>query len=168
MKSHLKKLRAELEGALAGVSGEDLLKAPAGKWSPAQILEHLYLTYKGTNLGIAKCMKDGKPLATKSSMKHRVGKLVVLSFAHMPEGRKSPERALPKGLPADEVRGAIFSEVDKMVSGLDDCERRFGVSAKIMDHPVLGPLTASEWAKFHWVHGRHHARQIRERAGSQK
>jgi hypothetical protein len=32
-----------------------------------------------------------------------------------------------------------------------------------MDHPFLGPLTASQWRKFHLVHGRHHARQIRER-----
>ncbi|MGZ4836286.1 MAG: DUF1569 domain-containing protein [Terriglobales bacterium] len=34
-----------------------------------------------------------------------------------------------------------------------------------MDHPFLGPLTADEWRKFHWVHGRHHTRQIRERIG---
>jgi hypothetical protein len=27
-------------------------------------------------------------------------------------------------------------------------------------------LTAGEWRKFHWVHGRHHARQIRERIGT--
>ncbi len=52
-----------------------------------------------------------------------------------------------------------------MGSGLDACERRFGARTKIMDHLFLGPLTASEWRKFHWVHGRHHARQIRERMG---
>jgi len=50
-----------------------------------------------------------------------------------------------------------------MESGFDDCERRFGVTTKIMDHPLLGPLTASQWRKFHLVHGRHHAQQIRER-----
>jgi hypothetical protein len=32
-----------------------------------------------------------------------------------------------------------------------------------MDHLILGPLTAGQWRKFHWVHGQHHARQIRER-----
>ncbi|MGZ7099671.1 MAG: DUF1569 domain-containing protein [Candidatus Angelobacter sp.] len=30
-----------------------------------------------------------------------------------------------------------------------------------MDHPVLGPLTAAEWRKFHLVHGLHHVKQIR-------
>jgi hypothetical protein len=26
-------------------------------------------------------------------------------------------------------------------------------------------LTADQWRRFHWIHGRHHARQIRERVG---
>jgi hypothetical protein len=51
-----------------------------------------------------------------------------------------------------------------METGFNDCECRFGSATKILDHPILGPLTAEQWRKFHWVHGRHHARQIRERA----
>jgi len=68
-------------------------------------------------------------------------------------------------MPAEEVRQAIAPELQRMSLGLGDCERRFGVRTKIMDHPFLGPLTADEWRKFHWVHARHHARQIRERIG---
>jgi len=30
-------------------------------------------------------------------------------------------------------------------------------------HPRLGDLTLEEWARFHDVHARHHARQIRAR-----
>jgi len=71
----------------------------------------------------------------------------------------------PRGMPPEEVQQAIAPELQKMDSGLDDCERRFGTHTKIMDHLFLGPLTANEWRKFHWVHGRHHARQIRERMG---
>ena len=74
-----------------------------------------------------------------------------------------PERVMPRGMPSEEVRQAMLPELQRMASGLDDCERRFGTRTKIMDHPFLGPLTADEWRKFHWVHGRHHARQIRER-----
>jgi len=165
MKSYLERLHAELESALGDASGEALLKAPFGKWSSAQILEHLYLTYKGTNKGIAKCLTDGRPLATKASMKHHVGKLVVIGLGHMPRGAKAPERSTPRGVLGEEVRGAILAEMEKMTAGLEECERRFGVRTKIMDHPILGPLTAKEWRKFHWVHGRHHLRQIRERVG---
>jgi len=167
MGSHLEKLHAELQGILANLSAEACEKAPVGKWNAAQILEHLYLTYKGTNKGIAKCMTEGKPLGTMASMKHHVSKLVVVTLGHMPRGAKAPERSMPRGLSGDEVRGAILAEMEKMAAGLDECERRFGARTKIMDHPILGPLTANEWRKFHWVHGRHHARQIRERVKMQ-
>jgi hypothetical protein len=30
-------------------------------------------------------------------------------------------------------------------------------------HPLLGDLNLPEWARFHYVHARHHARQIRSR-----
>jgi len=50
---------------MAGASAGDLTVAPAGKWNAAQILEHLFLTYKHTNRGLAKCVEQAAPLATK-------------------------------------------------------------------------------------------------------
>jgi hypothetical protein len=165
MDSYLERLRRELEDATAGVSESALARGPVGKWNSAQILEHLFLTYRTTNRGIDKCLGHGAPLGTRAKLKDRFAKLVVVNLAYMPPGRKGPERVMPQGMPHDEVRQAILAELEKMWTGLGDCERRFGPGAKIMDHPFLGPLTAGEWRKFHWVHGRHHALQIRERVG---
>lgn len=167
MDSYLNKLQAELEAAIANAPAEAMQNAPAGKWNSAQVLEHLYLTYKYTNKGIAKCLEGGAPLATRATMAHRFGCMVVLVFGYFPSGRKAPERSVPTGMAFEESRVTISGEIQKMAVGLDDCERRFGASAKIMDHPVLGPLTAHQWRKFHWIHGRHHAKQIRERTQMQ-
>ncbi|MGA2355853.1 MAG: DUF1569 domain-containing protein [Terriglobales bacterium] len=161
MDSYLERLRRELEDAIAGASAP--AQGPVGKWNSAQILEHLFLTYTTTNRGIAKCLEHGAPLATRATMKDRFAKLVVVNLAYMPPGRKGPERVMPRGMPPEEVQQAILAELQKMWVGLDDCERKFGPATKILDHPFLGPLTADEWRKFHWVHGRHHARQIRQR-----
>ena len=166
MTSHLEHLSRELQDAIGGASDSTLAKAPGGKWNSGQILEHLLLTYKNTNRGIAKCLEKGATLATRRTLRHRLSSLLVVNFGYMREGRKSPERALPQGMPPGEVRSSIFVEIEKMESGFTDCERRFGPGAKIMDHPFLGPLTAAEWRKFHLVHGRHHAAQIRERLRS--
>jgi hypothetical protein len=165
MDSYLERLRQELEDAIGGASPSALAEAPAGKWSAAQILEHLFLTYKNTNRGIAKCLERGAPLATGATLKHRLATLLVVNLGYLPRGRKAPERVTPRGMPPEEVQQAIAPELERMSSGLDDCERKFGARTKIMDHMFLGPLTAGEWRKFHWVHGRHHARQIRERMG---
>jgi hypothetical protein len=163
MDSYLERLRQELEDAIGGANAVELARAPAGKWNAAQILEHLFLTYKQTNRGLAKCLEQGKPLATRATLKDRLATAMVVKVGYIPGGRKAPERATPRGMPPAEVRQSIASELQRLGSGLDDCERKFGVRTKIMNHPFLGPLTAGEWRKFHWVHGRHHARQIRER-----
>jgi hypothetical protein len=165
MISYLERLRQEIEDALGDASASQLAAAPAGKWSAAQILEHLFLTYQGTNRGLIKCLEQGTPLATPATLKDRFATFLVVNLGYMPSGRKAPERAAPRGMAPDEARRAITPELRQMASGLDDCERRFGPRTKIMNHPILGPLTAGEWRKFHWVHGRHHARQIREQMG---
>jgi len=165
MNSYLERLRRELEDAVGGAGASDLAKAPDGKWSPAQIMEHLFLTYKHTRRGLEKCLEQGAPLATRATLKDRFATVLVVNLGYLPGGRKAPERAVPQGMSPEEVQQAMVPELQKMGTGLDDCERRFGVRTKILDHPLLGPLTAEEWRKFHWIHGRHHARQIRERMG---
>src|ERR1043166_5371835 len=42
-------------------------------------------------------------------------------------------------------------------------ERRTNLFAK---HPRMGDLTIEEWMRFHRIHARHHARQIRGRVGT--
>ncbi len=165
MDSYLERLRQELDDATGDASASGLTHAPAGKWNAGQILEHLFLTYKSTNRGLAKCLNGNAPLATRATPRQRLATMLVVDLGYLPGGRKAPERATPRGMSPEEVRQAIAPELERMASGLEDCERRFGARTKIMDHPFLGPLTANQWRKFHWVHGRHHARQIRERMG---
>jgi hypothetical protein len=163
MDSYLERLRQELEEVTRGVSAEEMAQTPTGKWSAAHILEHLFLTYKTTNRVLDKCLQKGAPLATRPTLRQRMSALVVINLGYMPGGRQSPERVAPRGMPLEEVQQSLMPELEAMDAKLNDCERRFGGGTKILDHLFLGPLTAGEWRKFHWVHGRHHARQIRER-----
>jgi Protein of unknown function (DUF1569) len=165
MISYLERLRRELEDVVGDASANELAAVPAGKWSVAQILEHLFLTYKGTNGGLIRCLKQGRPLTTRATLKHRFATLLVVNLGYMPPGVKAPGITVPGGMSLEETQRAILPELQQMGSALDDCEGRFGSRTKIMDHPLLGPLTAEEWRKLHWVHGRHHARQIRARVG---
>jgi len=163
MDSYLEKLRQELEKTMTVAHPAHSDKRADGKWNSAQVLEHLYLTYHNTNKGIAKCLEKGAPLGTQVTLKHRLSTLLVVNAGYFPGGRKSPERAVPKGMPSDQVLREIIPEILKMDEGFAECERKFGADARVLDHPVLGPFTVGQWRKFHWVHGRHHARQIRER-----
>jgi hypothetical protein len=123
-------------------------------------LEHLYLTYTGTIKGFEKVLAAGRPLASQTSLKHRVRTLVVVGFGHMPEGRKAPENTRPRGLAAEQVRNEVGAKIGAMDAIVGQCEERFGRGVRLLDHPILGPLTATQWRKFHLVHGMHHQRQI--------
>jgi len=161
MDSYLRKLRDAIASASSGMSTEELKRHPEGKWSAAEVLEHLYLTYAGTIKGCERCLQEGRPLARTPALRDRMRTMVVTGFGFMPNGRKAPERSRPRGMDPEEVANAIGTTVAAMDEAISRCEARFGKRTKLMDHPVLGPLTARQWRKFHWVHGRHHVQQIR-------
>jgi hypothetical protein len=163
MDFQLKKLKNDVEAALAGMSNEQLSLHAENKWSVAEVLEHLYLTYTGTIRGFEKVLSGGKPLATHSSLRQRMRIIVVVGLGYMPEGRKSPANAQPKGLDPSKVRAEFAEKIEAMDKIIGRCEARFGARTAVLDHPILGPLTAAQWRKFHLVHGRHHYKQILQR-----
>lgn len=162
MERYLQQLHEGISSATGGMSREQLSLHSDGKWCAAEVLEHLYLTYHGTVKGCQRCLEQSKTLARTPTLADRVRTAVVVSFGYMPPGRKAPERSTPRGMPAEEVVKAIGIEILTMDDLLAKCEARFGRNTRILDHPVLGPLTAAQWRKFHWIHGRHHVKQIWE------
>lgn len=160
MDSRLDKLRKSLESAVEGMSSEQLSWHLQGKWCAAQLLEHLYLTYTGTIKGFERVMSSGKPLASRASINQRLRTFVVVGLGHMPGGVKAPALVEPKGLPIDTVRNEIGAKIEAMDAIIAQCEARFGHRVNVLDHPILGPLTAPQWRKLHVVHGRHHHKQL--------
>jgi hypothetical protein len=160
MDSRLEKLKQELSTAVEGMSSEQMRWHPDGKWCAGEVLEHLYLTYTGTIKGFEKVMAGGKPLVTRPSLTHRLRGAVVFGFSRLPSGREAPPNTRPKGLATETIRNEIGEKIVAMDTIMTQCEARFGHDTKLLDHPVLGPLTASQWRKFHLVHGRHHRKQL--------
>ena len=169
MDSRLDKLKQSLESAVEGMSSEQWSWHPPGKWCAAEVLEHLYLTYTGTIKGFARVMTSGKPNGSRPSVRDRIKTLVVVGFGHMPGGVKAPTVAVPKGLPAEKVRHEFGAKIVEMDAIIAQCEARFGRRVRVLDHPILGPLTAPQWRKMHVVHGRHHLKQLLQlREGAKK
>jgi hypothetical protein len=160
MDSRLEKLKQSLESAVEGMSSEQWSWHLPGKWCAAQVFEHLYLTYTGTIKGFGRVMAAGKPLGSRPSVRDRVKTLVVMGFGHMPGGVKAPAVAVPKGLPAAKVREEFGAKMDEMGEIIAQCEASFGHRVHVLDHPILGPLTAPQWRKLHVVHGWHHHKQL--------
>jgi hypothetical protein len=170
MDPHLARLQEAIASATRGMSTAELARHPQGQpegnWSAAEVLEHLYLTYTGTVKGFERCLQAAKPLATSPTLKQRLATLLVVTAGHMSRGRQAGPHLRPRGLPVETVMAEIGAKIAAMEDVITRCEIRHGQGVKLLDHPILGPLTAAQWRKFHWVHGQHHLKQIRRlRAG---
>jgi hypothetical protein len=157
----LKRLQQELASVAEGLSADQWNWHPPGKWCAAEVLEHLYLTYTGTIKGLERMMTAGEPRTMPATWRQRGRKMVVLQFSYMPPGREAPKLSRPRGAPAEKVRAEIGPKIAEMDEWIARCEEKFGAARRLMDHPIIGPLTGSQWRKFHVVHGRHHLKQIR-------
>jgi hypothetical protein len=160
MDPHLLKLQKEIGSAIQGWTPRQLQSHPREKWSAAQVLEHLYLTYTGTIKGF-QLAASGQRSPSKSTWRHRALRFVVLGLSHMPARRQAPSNTRPRGLAAEKLAVEIGPKIIEMDEIISRCERARG-RGKLLDHPILGPLTANEWRKFHLVHGLHHVKQIRK------
>ncbi len=161
MGPHLQRLREEIASAIAGFSVEQMNLHPPGKWCAAEVLEHLYLTYTGTAKGFERVAEAGKPLASAASFKQRIGVAMVLGFGYLPTGREAPATVRPRGVPLENLMAEIGPAIAPMDEIIGRCEEKMGRERKLLDHPILGPLTGAQWRKFHLVHGLHHLKQIR-------
>lgn len=160
----LEQIRHEAERLTRDMSPAGWHHAPPGKWSCAQIFEHLLLSYTATTKGTVKAMQIGKPLGGKPRLRDRISTFYVAGLGLLPSGRTAPKQTTPRdGVGLESLR-QFNDALVAMDATLTDAEKRFGTKVKLLDHPNLGPLTAREWRRFHRTHARHHLKQVAERA----
>ena len=153
-----------LRESASGLSLEALARHPPGKWNSVEILEHLGLTFASTVRGLNRLVEHGPFALPAPTFEQRVGRLIVVQAGYFPGGRSSPEAVKPRGADPASVLATTLGHLASMDAALDAAELRYGPRLRVMQHPVLGPFSLYEWRRFHWVHTRHHARHIRERA----
>ncbi len=156
----LEHIRREAERLTGEMSQADWRHAPPGKWSCAQILEHLLLSYSATTGGTLKAMQIGKPLGGRPTLRDRISTFYVARLGLLPSGRIAPKHTTPTNGAGLESLRQFNDALVAMDATLADAEKRFGNRVRLLDHPILGPLTAKEWRRFHRTHARHHLKQI--------
>ena len=161
MNQNLRRLQHAIAATTQTMSAGDLEWRPAaGRWSSAEILEHLNLTYIGTVRNFDRSLQAGRPLGSTPTLNERLRAMLVVDLGYLPPGRKASKPTIPSGKPAVQVLSEIETNISTMDRVLEESTARFGKKTLIASHPILGPLRVSQWCKFHWVHGRHHLKQI--------
>jgi Protein of unknown function (DUF1569) len=156
----LEQIRREVERVTGAMSQDDWRYAPPGKWSCAQILEHLLLSYAATTKGTQTAMQAGRPLGGEPSLKDRLATFYVARLGFLPSGRSAPKQTTPQNDFGVESLRQFNDALVAMDATLTDAEKRFGSGVRILDHPILGPLNAKDWRRVHRTHAKHHLKQI--------
>jgi hypothetical protein len=160
MDKHLQRSATCIEQVLLGAKLEELRPLQAGKWSAAEILEHLTRAFTSTVKLLENRLASDVATTRRPTWRERWRILVVIEAGCFPTGVEAPKFTLPKGVASELVLPGFHAALKTMDQTLDRCEQRFG-RGKIAAHFLFGPLSARQWRKFHWVHTRHHAAQLK-------
>src|SRR5947209_8267091 len=122
----------------ADMTEEQMKFRPEGKWAPADVLEHLALTYGGTAKSFQKRVGEG-PAGGSPTIKQRIGALLVLELGLFPFKRKSPEMVAPKGeMGGKEALELLKRNLAEMDSAFAAYREKHGEKGRIANHPILG------------------------------
>lgn len=147
---------------LKGRGDDAWFAAPVGKWSPAEIVDHLATAIGNSAKGF-ESRADKPPMERRPrSLVQRAAGVAVLNLGFFPPGRKAPETTLPATRPDRAATEAKLRDAWAAFTGLEKTlvQRKNDLFLK---HPVLGDLTLAEFKVFHHRHAAHHRAQIVER-----
>jgi len=158
--AHSEAVRCFRERA-AGVPDAAWMAEPApGRWSPAQLTEHLRMTYGGLagelagGPGIRVRLKGFRLLVARLYFMPR-----LLKSGVFPPGVRAPKEVVPANPNPDREAALLgFAEQAGVFERL--IEPRLSARSGGNTHPFFGRLTPEQSLRFAEIHTRHHARQI--------
>lgn len=149
-----------IDSATRGMTPAQLDWHPDGKWSSAQVLEHLAKAYGSTAYILEKCVAEGRTVAAPASWRQRIVTQIVVTAGYLPFGVEAPAVTRPEGLAPLEALARARASLEALDAAAEKSAARFGSRVPVANHPMLGGFSTAQWRRFHWVHTRHHMRQI--------
>lgn len=158
----LSSLESVVLDPLQDVSTSDWTTAREGKWSIAQIVEHLAIAFDLVATGFAALPEDNSK-EREATPAQAVLRHTLLGSGDLPEGMRAPDISHPSDDPDPELVVARFRMgIEQTRTLVEDWSEERQVST-FLRHPILGDLNLPEWVRFHFVHCTLHARQIEKR-----
>lgn len=165
MNPYLHSALSAIDDATGTLSVDVIVRPLDGKWSIAQILEHLALAFRANATVLEKVLASGELRARKPRVRQSLGRRLVLDLGYFPRV-PAPEVTRPAGLAPEQSLASVREALVRLDEVLSRAAARFGEDVRVANHPYFGGLTVRQWRKFHWRHTTHHMQQIRARGSS--
>lgn len=166
MDAFLAKAREEIEKTAGHLKPDVIARPRQGRWSIAEILEHLTLSLTLNRATLDKALASGEVRARRPRLAQWLARTLVIDVGYFPRA-EAPDRTQPQGsIPPERSLAAIREALLALDGTLGRVSDRFGEGVMVANHPYFAGLTVGQWRKFHWRHTVHHMRQVRERLRS--
>ena len=132
-------------------------------WCGQEVVEHLILTFGQSREELESRLKSKTPPTNRSTLYQLPLKIQLLWFGSMTPGTIAPPSLIPgKFVPQNgpALTGRLLTEAEKLSNTLAQSEAVFGKRPS-GDHPLYGPLPATGWRRYHVLHCRQHAAQLK-------
>ncbi|WP_407539457.1 DinB family protein [Deinococcus radiomollis] len=150
IQAELHKAFGRFEAAIPDHQGHWLTSPAEGRWSPAQVTEHVLLVNENVARIVALLLSD-TPLRAGPAVPGQTLDGKRLAPAGLEPGEGLPWDALE---PRWQASRAVLDGVAARLEGADLTRRYF--------HPFLGEIDAHDWTRMVTFHLRHHCRQLAE------
>jgi hypothetical protein len=162
VRRQLERLEEMILGDLEGVRGDAWHQAPAGKWSLAQIVDHLGRAMD-TIADAFEAQTDQRPRDRRATPRHHLLRHLLLGAHKLPRPRQISERNRPGQHPDPEMATASLRMAVQRLTAMCETWPEERQEGTFVAHPVLGELNLPEWGRFFYVRGRQYAHQIEVR-----
>ncbi len=125
-----------------------------GKWSPAQVAEHVALAYETSDALLRGPAPGGAPRFLRPLLRGVLMGMVLRREA-FPRGSRSPKIMQPATVPAE--RGIVLERLHAAAAAFDAHARAHGPA---VEHPFFGAVPLENFIRFQEIHTRHHAAQL--------
>lgn len=153
---HIIKAREQIWDSVNELSDDQLnVVFEDGKWSIAQVLEHLYLIEKLAVGGIERTLANGEINSVKLRKIHLAADRSIKVEA--------PEKLVPTAefQTLEQLKKKLESSRESLFNCIDGVTEEI-LDGKSMPHPVYGALSLSQWISFIGYHELRHLGQIEE------
>ena len=166
MDTYLQRARDEIQEATRGLTPGQIGRPVAGKWSIAEILEHLTLAFQVNATGLEKALAARQTRTRRPKAAEWLAGTLVIDAGYFPRAR-APAAAVPRGsIPPERSVATLLETLSVLDATLTRAAAAFGEDRPVLNHPYFAGLSVRRWRKFHWRHVRHHVRQLRALADS--
>jgi len=137
-------------------------EAPAGRWSIAQIVQHLAIGMDAIVQRLEE-RKERTDLRRRADARQQLLRHLLLGVGRLPPGRKAPAATEPGEKPDPKLAMAQYRMAVARLAMLADSVPPEQQARVFVRHPVIGDLNLPEWVRFFYIHNRHHAHDIQVR-----